>query len=514
MSTCAVCDQPTKNKCSNCNQSFYCCAGHQKQHWKTHKVNCRPFKVEYSDQLGRYLVATRSIKPFEIILKEAPLICTPSQVTNPVCLGCLNGIEPSDYVECDKCGWPLCGVECKGKADHQAECQFTIERGSKVSVKEFTNPHPLYQCMGTVRCLLLAKSDPEKWQMFLKLESLEKQRRGSMQWKADLESIGKFIPRFFKTTEFNEDLIMKTIGILQINGHEVPVTDPPHVAVFSNASFLEHSCIPNLAKSFSREGNLILWAPKAIKKNTHLSICYSDAVWGTAERQQHLMHTKLFKCVCERCLDITECGTNYDAFKCTTTNCDGVILPSSLKEWNSAWRCSTCGAQADISFIKSILEKAGKDLQAMDKTVENCMKYIQHYEKWLTRRHYFICQAKIHLVQLIGTDPKELMVVPEDQLNKKLEYVKDLLELYENLAPCEVRMLGTFCFELHSAIAEHTRRVALQTTLSPKNMLEESLLYVEKCIDYLQRECDLFVEGHILKQAKINRDALRMVLVM
>lgn len=50
--------------------------------------------------------------------------------------------------------------------------------------------------MGTVRCLLLAKNYPEKWKMFLKLESLEKQRRGSMQWKADLESIGKFIPRY------------------------------------------------------------------------------------------------------------------------------------------------------------------------------------------------------------------------------------------------------------------------------------------------------------------------------
>lgn len=144
--------------------------------------------------------------------------------------------------------------------------------------------------------------------------------------------------RFFKTTDFNEDLIMKTIGILQINGHEVPVTDPPHVAIFCNASFLEHSCSPNLAKSFSREGNLILWAPKTIKKNSHLSICYSDAVWGTAERHQHLMHTKLFKCVCQRCLDVTECGTNYDAFKCSTTDCDGAILPSSLKEWNSAWR--------------------------------------------------------------------------------------------------------------------------------------------------------------------------------
>lgn len=64
-------------------------------------------------------------------------------------------------------------------------------------------------------------------------------------------------------------------------------------------------------------------------------------------------------------------------------------------------------------------------------------RYIQHYQKWLTRRHYFICQVKIQLVQLIGTDPKELMVVPENQLNKKLEYVKELLELYENLVPCK-----------------------------------------------------------------------------
>lgn len=89
--------------------------------------------MEYCDQLGRYLVASRNIKPFEIILKEAPLICTPSQVTSPVCLGCLNGIEPSDYIECDKCGWPLCGVECKVKAGHRAECEFTMKKGSKVS---------------------------------------------------------------------------------------------------------------------------------------------------------------------------------------------------------------------------------------------------------------------------------------------------------------------------------------------------------------------------------------------
>lgn len=78
----------------------------------------------------------------------------------------------------------------------------------------------------------------------------------------------------------------------------------------------------------------------------------------------------------------------------------------------------------------------------------------------------------------------------------------------------EIRMLGTLCFAVHSAVAENTRRISLQTSLSPKELLEEALLYVEKAVSYLQYESDIFVEGHILKQAKINRDALKMVIRM
>ena len=130
---------------------------------------------------------------------------------------------------------------------------------------------------------------------------------------------------------------MRIIGILQINGHEVPTSDPAHVAIFYNASFLEHSCTPNLAKSFNKDGHLILWAPKEIKKGSHLSICYSDAVWGTADRQRHLMQTKIFKCQCERCTDITEYGTNYSALKCEKSECRGLMLPANLNDWHKDW---------------------------------------------------------------------------------------------------------------------------------------------------------------------------------
>lgn len=131
---------------------------------------------------------------------------------------------------------------------------------------------------------------------------------------------------------------MRTVGALQINGHEVPTSDPPHVAVFYMASFTENSCLPNLAKSFNKHGHCVLWAPKEIKKNSHLSICYSDAVWGSADRQRHLMQTKLFKCTCERCVDITELDTDYSAIKCEDRKCTGLLLPAKADDWNGSWR--------------------------------------------------------------------------------------------------------------------------------------------------------------------------------
>ncbi|XP_034111151.1 SET domain-containing protein SmydA-8 [Drosophila albomicans] len=512
MNPCAVCETPTKNNCSNCNQVSYCSVQHQKQHWKAHKPNCHPFKIAHNELLGRHLVATRNIKPYEIILKEAPLVRGPAQISAPVCMGCLNSIEANDHIDCDKCGWPLCGPECQALDEHKAECQLTQDRGQKVNVHEFNGPHPLYTCVSTVRCLLINETSPENAEKFKQLESLEHTRRGSNQWKADLASIGQFIPKFFRTEKFSEEEIMRTVGALQINGHEVPTSDPPHVAVFYTASFTENSCLPNLAKSFNKNGDCVLWAPQAIKKNAHLSICYSDAVWGTADRQRHLMQTKLFKCICDRCKDITELGTNYSAIKCEDRNCSGILLPSKADDWNASWRCLECQKQVQKKYVDGILERAGQDIQNMEKNEENILKYLKHYEKWLPSYHYHMNEVKILLVQLLAKNQAELMVISDEKLTLKLQYARDLILLYEKIAPCEVRMLGTLCFELHSAIAEQTRRISLQTSLSPKEMLEESLLYVEKCVNYLQYESDIFIEGHILKQAKINRDALRMVI--
>lgn len=119
----------------------------------------------------------------------------PSQISPPVCMGCLNSIEPDDHIDCSECGWPLCGPECKALDEHRAECGLTKERGDKVNVQDFNGAHPLYSCVSTVRCLLIGETSPEKASKFQELETLESTRRGSSQWKADLASIGQFIPK-------------------------------------------------------------------------------------------------------------------------------------------------------------------------------------------------------------------------------------------------------------------------------------------------------------------------------
>lgn len=89
---CEVCDKDAKSRCAGCFHIFYCSKEHQRQDWPIHKPNCWPIKMCQNDKVGRFYVATRDIKPGEIILRENPLVVGPSQATPPVCVGCFKVI--------------------------------------------------------------------------------------------------------------------------------------------------------------------------------------------------------------------------------------------------------------------------------------------------------------------------------------------------------------------------------------------------------------------------------------
>ena len=117
---CFLCQKPnciTKCPKSNCDV-YYCCDSHYSSHVvnlnqttryhgnngnsRSEKSNtdksedtvmtdslCLPFKVVNSDRLGRHFVATRDIKPLELILVDSPGVVGPSTKTKPVCIVCL-----------------------------------------------------------------------------------------------------------------------------------------------------------------------------------------------------------------------------------------------------------------------------------------------------------------------------------------------------------------------------------------------------------------------------------------
>lgn len=100
-------------------------------------MNCRffLFKVCENGILGRYLVATRDIKPGENVLKEPVLIWGPAQMTIPVCVGCGKGLKEGDCKPCEKCGWPVCSDKCEQSQSHKPECYYTVNAGKKVRKK-------------------------------------------------------------------------------------------------------------------------------------------------------------------------------------------------------------------------------------------------------------------------------------------------------------------------------------------------------------------------------------------
>lgn len=387
---CKICGLASTLRCSNCAQTVYCSREHQKMDWSTHKMNCHPFKIQHDLSLGRHLIATRNIRAEEVIIREAPIISGPSQLTEPVCLVCLQVLIQDQCVKCDSCGWPMCSEKCRNMAqetDHRFECRMTSEKkggGGKISINDFISPHPMYQPVLTMRCMMMREMDPVRWEKFNSLESLCSLRNETEQYRLDHERIAKFILRFYQPqTKWTEEEILKAVGISQINGHEVPIAEPPNISVFSKASLVEHSCRPNLSKSFTEHGEIILWARFPIQKGSHLSICYTDALWGTESRRHHLKQTKLFDCCCERCSDPTEFGTYFSALKCApfsadTAKCPGYLLPPlSMDDGKTdQWTCNTCKTMvSDDKQISNIIIRAGRDLQAMRGSVANCERH-------------------------------------------------------------------------------------------------------------------------------------------
>lgn len=101
---CAVCRKAAPFKCTACKTVYYCGVQHQKDDWRRHRSQCRPFTICESAELGRYLVASRDIPAHGIIFSETPLVYGPkwciddTETDRPYfpCIGCYRTVRIGD----------------------------------------------------------------------------------------------------------------------------------------------------------------------------------------------------------------------------------------------------------------------------------------------------------------------------------------------------------------------------------------------------------------------------------
>ncbi|XP_011312778.1 protein msta, isoform A-like [Fopius arisanus] len=499
---CAVCKQSAQQKCSACKLVFYCSREHQRCHWKEHAKNCRSFKLQTNEILGRHYIATKRIEQGEVFLRERkPLVAGPPVDTPPVCLGCYGVLHADTAEPCHKCGWPLCR-ECKG---HGPECQFTTQyRDSKVSITEFGCPHPTYRCINILRALALRDADPKTYKIILDLQGdcpIDDYDRGEQH-----KSLANFVKRFFKIDHIPLEEIIKIAGVLQINGQEVPTTEPPHIAVYDLTSYLEHSCHANSSKSFTEKDGLIIRAAIAINKGDHISMCYTDPLWGVTNRRHYLLQTKFFHCQCARCSDPTEFGTMFNGLKCSKNNCCGTMLPPTFlvksTEKYPDYTCSICEEVIPWEAVDVKLEKIGIELSSMTKNnVDECRRFLSKYSRILHENHFYMVDVKLAMSQMIGQQSGGLPAVSDEMLNEKISLCKKLDQLFKILMPAEVRLRGLVLFEIHAAMAEFGRR---QGPDQLRGMLMLSRTALKDAYELLRLEPEILPEGKIARIADKN----------
>merc|ERR1711972_82611 len=111
-----------------------------------------------SKDLGRILVASRVILPWEQVVKDEAIVLAPTD--RVVCLGCLQPL-PDQPLPCPGCTWPLCSSTCTSStcaSHHKAECKVLREAG----LRPVDSPH-LYFVLSVMRGLLIKQENSSAW---------------------------------------------------------------------------------------------------------------------------------------------------------------------------------------------------------------------------------------------------------------------------------------------------------------------------------------------------------------
>lgn len=165
-----------------------------------------PFQLRYSEESGRGMVASRSIKKGEVVLVESPVVYGPKATSSGAgCCGC--GVLLEDIravIFCNACSLHFCSTTCCQSSMHKLECtsmqQFNIQTSSMEKLNLLT------MAIVVLRSLLLPDTAPANWaRLRLLQDHLDTQKNSQIQLMNR-----KFLVPFLREIGFDEKLANDT----------------------------------------------------------------------------------------------------------------------------------------------------------------------------------------------------------------------------------------------------------------------------------------------------------------
>jgi len=419
---------------------------------------CLPFKVCHSPEVGRYLVASRDIKPLELVLWDRAAAVGPGADALPVCLECFGKVDGSFL--CPKCQFPLCGTKCVGKNMHKDECEIFAKLEKKPNFSNLTEKHPIYSTITPLRLILLKKKNRLLWDSLCTLMDHNTERFAS---DPEIAKMFKLIVDFFleeiKLDFVSKEEIYHIIGVLLTNGFENDHEGVQGRAIYPNLSLASHACRANLRHAVSPGFQVALQAQVPIPKGTELTIRYTHMLQGHLKRRKQISEVWFFDCSCIRCCDPTENGSLASAVTCP--GCEtGVILPIDSLDIHSMWRCSGCRKETDPKYIMDLEERVDtelEDVEGMD--IDGYVALLEKYKPLLPPTHYLMVIIKRYIQAIYGTKPGlELENMTLTQLEDKAKFCRSFIRYLGKLDPGYSQHLGLSTIELSKVQLEIARR--------------------------------------------------------
>ncbi|XP_075980489.1 SET and MYND domain containing, arthropod-specific, member 2 [Anticarsia gemmatalis] len=513
MPTCEVCQQPANQICGGCKLVYYCSRPHQKLGWREgHKFKCCAFKIQYSDTLGRHMIATRDIQQGEMILKEKPAVIGPRISCTTICLSCGKYLDPQtleptwDYYKCSKCNWPMCGPECENAEVHKPECKAMTDRKYKSDIK-YQGPNKVqaaYCVISPLRVLLMQSSNPLQYENIMNLESHLEDRVNTPLYVVLKANLVTFVVQVLGLP-FDEETILKVASIFDTNAFDVRSADGTKRlrAIYLTASMMDHSCRPNTRHIFLGDDyHLAVIATVPIAKGDLITATYSQSLWGTLDRRKFLIVNKYFACECDRCKDPTEFGTHLGNIYCSMCNNPfsaknewrgAMLVSTDPMDENAPWKCEKCEHSILSKQMVWGNNALKQDLQRLDKTNPRDFEdFIDKYSQTLHPSNHLVVQAKLALVQIYGNyKGYTLSELSDPLLKRKMDLCHELLEIADKLEPGWSRFRGGLLLDLQAAMTVQTKRefeAGKLTKAGAQDELMESMVLLQEATNILRVE--------------------------